>query len=32
LVQTEKKWFASSWGAPQLHAGLDKNEPFIDHG
>jgi hypothetical protein len=24
LVQTKKKWFASSWGAPQLHAGLDK--------
>jgi hypothetical protein len=24
LVQTKKKWFASSWGAPQLHAGPDK--------
>jgi hypothetical protein len=24
LVQTNKKRFASSWGAPQLHAGLDK--------
>ena len=24
FVQTKKKWSASSWGAPQLHAGLDK--------